>query len=806
MFKNYLKIAIRNLIRNKIYSTINVLGLAIGIACCILIFLFVANELSYDSFHQNADKIYRVYVTEDLPERDPFSYSFTPAQMAGAMEQSFPEVVRAVRFESRTDNIRVGENSFSEQYSLADPDFFELFDFPLLQGNPQMALADLNSVVLTEEIADKFFGRTDVVGRLLSIKLGDKFHDFAVTAVAKNIPENSSVTFDLLIPWENARKFRSERQLNNWFNVFMETYVQMAERLDAVAIEEKLDTVVKNHYPERAHSMVTLHLQPLLDIHLNPYIPAGIQPTSDPVYSYILIGIAVLILGVACINFMTLAVGRSATRAKEVGVRKVLGAVRVQLAKQFWGEALLMSFVALFLGVLLAALFLPIFNELANKELFLSADFLTLFVLAALMLLVGLIAGSYPALVLSRLQPVVIIKCESQAGGRRLFGGSLVVLQFALSVFLIVSTLIMADQLHYLRTKNLGFNKEQVIVIPNNAAQAESKMVVDRFRNALGNRSQVLGVSGASSRFSSGWTTMGFNDENGSFKQFYQLTVDYDYLESLGMELVSGRNFSHDFGTDSSQAIIVNEALTKYFDWEAPIGKRMPGRSFAEHQVIGVVKDFNFQSLQSEIAPLALTLDPSTLFQGINDISTSSSPRQLNFIHVRITPEDIPGTINLLKETWERVISNQPFDFSFLDQDVQRQYQQEERWGKIVAYASAFAVFIACLGLFGLATLAVARRTKEIGIRKVLGASVPKIILMLSNDFGKLVLIATVIAWPLAYLGMQEWLKDFAYRISIGAENFLIATMLAIAIAVLSVSFQSVRAAMANPVEAIKYE
>ncbi|MCG8608082.1 ABC transporter permease, partial [bacterium] len=400
MFKNYLKIAFRNLTKHKIYSFINVIGLAIGIACCILIFLFVENELSYDTFHKHADSIYRVYVTEDLPTRDPFSYSHTPAPMAGAMEQSFPDVIRAVRVETSTDNVRLGDRNFTERYHLVDSDFFEMFSFGLVRGNPATALRDLNSIVLSEQMAEKFFGGTDVLERRLTVKLGNEFHEFTVTGIAANVPQNSSIEFDILIPWENARKFRSERVLSHWFNVYLETYVQMSAPLETGTIESKLAAVVKNHYPERSHSMVTLHLQPMQDIHLNPDIPAGNHPTSDPVYSYILIGIALLILGIACINFMTLAVGRSATRAKEVGVRKVLGAFRSQLAKQFWGEALLMSFVALFLGMALATGFLPIFNELANKELSLSVGYLTISVLVALMLLVGLIAGSYPALVL----------------------------------------------------------------------------------------------------------------------------------------------------------------------------------------------------------------------------------------------------------------------------------------------------------------------------------------------------------------------------------------------------------------------
>ncbi|NIR51660.1 FtsX-like permease family protein [candidate division KSB1 bacterium] len=807
MLRNYLRIALRNLVNQKLYSFINIVGLAIGIACCVLLFLFVRNELNYDTFHENYENLYRIYITEDLPQRDPFSYVEAPAQLAGAFEESFPEVEHAVRLGVRTDVIKKFEDAtFKERYHLADPDFFEVFSFPLLKGNPSRVLQNLNSVVFTERMANKIFGHGDVLGQSVSIKLGDEFHDFLITGIAENVPENSSIKFDIILPFENVRKYVSDRVLDAWFNVFLETYVQLSKDHNPADFESKLATVVQNHYPPRSHDMVTLHLQPITDIHLNPEVPAGFEPTSDPKYSYILMGIALLVLTIACINFMTLAIGRSSSRAREVGVRKVLGAFKAQLIKQFWGEAILMSMIALMIGILLVELFLPFFNEIANKQLSTTYDFTTLFVLAFLMLVVALLAGSYPAFLLARFQPAVVIKGETAIGGVKFFGKSLVVLQFALSIFLIISTLIMTDQLHYLRTKNLGFNKEQVVVIRNYSSPQRSNQVVERFRNALANRNEIKGVSGASSGFATPWTTMGFNAEDGTFKQFYQQTVDYDYLKTLEIELVEGRDFSKQFGTDSSEAIIVNQAFVVYFGWDSASGRSLPGRAFPPHRIIGVVENFNFDALHHEVAPLALVLDPTTLLQGINDISTSLSPRALNYVHVRISPKNISETIDLLKKTWGRIAPQQPFSFSFLDEDVDQQYKQEERWGKMVGYASMFAISIACLGLFGLAALTVVRRTKEIGIRKVLGASVPNIMLMLSKDFGKLVILANLIAWPAAFFIMNQWLQNFAYRVSIAFDNFLLSAVLAVLFALFAVSYQSIKAALTDPVNSLRYE
>jgi putative ABC transport system permease protein len=806
MFKNYIKIALRTLFKQKLYSIINIIGLAVGIASCILIYLFVQNELSYDAFHKNADRLYRVYIIEDLPERDPFSYVEAPWQLAEALEQSFPEVEHAVRLDVRTDIVRYQDKNFTQRYHLVDPDFFEIFTFPLAQGSQLEVLRSLSSVVLTESTAEKIFGQEDPLNKRLSIKLGNEYHDFVVSGIAKDMPGNSSIQFDILIPFDHVRNYVRERSLSNWFDVFFETYVLLERPLDANEMEQKLQEVVRTHYPERSVNMVSLHLQPMTNIHLNPGLPSGIEPPSNPMYSYILVGIAVLVLGVACVNFMTLAIGRSASRTKEVGVRKVLGAVKAQLIKQFLGEALLMSASALFLSILLVGIFLPTFNELTNKALSLSIDLWTILFLALLMFLVGCIAGSYPAFFLSRHQPVHVMKNEPRRRGANFFIHSLVTGQFTLFIGLIICTFIMSDQLHFLLERDLGFNEEHVLVIENHSSQDQNRMVVERLRSSLADRKEILGVTGASAAFARDWTKMGFRTEDGTFKQFFQITVDYDYLRTMEIGLKEGRNFSKEYGTDPSEALIVNEALVEYFNWESALGKSLPGMRFPSHRIISVVEDFNFELLRNEVAPLVMVLDPTTLNRGVNDVSTTYSPGLLNFINVRIQPENIRSTIEMIKGAWQNVAPGHPFLFSFLDQDVQQQYEMVERWGKIVGYASFFTILVACLGLFGLATLTVIRRTKEIGIRKVLGASTSNLVFLLSRDFGKLVIVANIVAWPVAYLAMNSWLQNFAYRVNMGFLSFVFAGVLALTIAIITVSFQSIKTAIADPVESLRYE
>jgi len=805
MLQNYLKIALRNLWREKIYSTIKIAGLAIGLASCILLLLFVRNELSYDTFHPNADRLYRVWITEDPPDRDAFSYSFTSSRIDDALEESLPEVKRSVRVAVRTDLIRVKDASFTERIHLVDGDFFETFNFPLVKGSPASVLQNPNAVVLSRKMANKFFGEENVLGETIAIKLGNKYGDYVVSGIVADPPENSSIKSDILISSDNLKKYVPERALNSLFNIYLETYVELDGPLQPGEIESKLAAIVQKYYPENHRDEVTLHLQPITDIHLNTDIPEGTEPISNPIYSYILTCIAFLILIIACINFTTLAIGRSAPRAREVGVRKVLGAFSRQLIGQFCGEAMLMSLLALALGLLLAKLLLPTFNQLAQTHLTLAYDVTGIVGLTILAIVVSLLAGGYPAFVLARFQPVTVLRGATASGGSSLLGKTLVVLQFSISIFLIISTLVVGDQLRFLLSKDLGFDKEQVLVIENKSAQRESAPLVERFRSALVNDRRVLGVTGASSSFGKPWTSMGFSSEDGSFKQFYQLTADADFLTTMQIRLVQGRNFSREFATDSTEAIIVNQAMADYLNWQDPLSENLPGSASRAH-IIGVTENFNFESLEKDVAPLAIVLQPATLMKGINEVMTSFSLSSLNFVHVRVSPNDMSKMIEDLKKTWQAVAPNQPFAFTFLDQNVRKQYNEQQRWGNIIQAASAFTVLIGCMGLFGLSALTASRKRKEIGIRKVLGASVTSIVFLLSSEYGRLVLLSNLIAWPVAYWVLRNWLQNFAYNVGLGSVHFFLAGVTALFIAWLTVSFQSAKAATVNPVNTLKCE
>lgn len=806
MFKNYLKVAIRNLVRQKLYSIIIVFGLAVGITSCLLIFLYVRHERSFDRFHANAARLYRAVITEDPPEREPFTYVEAPYPLAGALKEGLPGVEDAVRVHVRSIVAMRGDQAFPERCHLVDPGFFRIFSFPLLRGDPAGALRDPKSVVLTESAARRLFGSDDPLGRPLTLRVGERPLDFTVTGIAADPPANSSIRFGLVIPFDNVREYLNPRVFTQWLNVYFETYVLLDRPRPATTLDPILASLVRKSYPQDYAAYVTVHLQPLKDIHLNPNIPAGFEPTGHPLYSLVLTIIGVLIMAVACVNFTTLAVGRSTRRAREVGVRKTMGADRRDIIRQFLGEALLLTFSALGLGLLLTTLILPIFSSLTGTALVLAVSPATIAYLVVLMGVVALAAGSYPALVLARLEPVDVIGRSPRIGGRGRLVSGLVIGQFAVSIGLIVCTLVMSAQFRYLLGRDLGFNKEQVVVIPNRNLSGRRAPAVERVRNALAGRPEIKGVAGASAAFSGGWTLLGFNTADGVFRQFAAITVDHDFLDTMGMSLVEGRWFSRDFGTDPAEALVVNESLVRYFGWTSGVGKSLPGPNFPPHRIVGVVRDFNFESLKNEVRPAVLALDPSTLLRGINDISTSFPIRTPNFLYVRIAPGLVREGIAAMKAAWAQASPGIPDDFTFLDEDIRKQYSEVERWRKVVGLASAFTIVIAALGLVGLTALTVARRRKEIGVRKVLGASPGRILVLFSTDFGKLVLAANLAAWPVAYLAMRRWLQDFAYRTGIPAWSFILAGAAALVIALGTISWQAIKAARTDPVETIRYE
>ena len=779
MLRNYLIVAYRNLMRHKVYSVINVAGLSIGIAFCILTFLYVRHEWTYDTFHEYADRIYRVYnVIGSGPS------GMSPDPLGPALAEAFPDI-RTVRIGRGATSVTHGDRSFRGSFYFVDPDILEVFTFPLLKGDPTTVLDDLNSAVITETAAQKYFGNEDPLGKVLSLKLWGPprvFRDFVVTGIAKAVPKNSSIRFDLLAP------FAAKGEPQNWSHFNISTYVLLTEHGRPGDLEERFPGLIKTWLGEDADRKVGL--QPLLEVHLNRG-GRGPKPVSDPVYSYILIGISLIVLVIACVNFMTLAVGRSFSRDREVAMRRVAGASRTQLTQQFLGESMLLSVIAMVAGVGLAELLLPAFNGLTGKDLALSdqADGAGLAFLFGLAAAVGMAAGGYPAFVLSGFQPVAVLDGRHRLGGTNLFGRALVVFQLAMSVFMVVSALLMVRQLEYLKKKPLGFKSEHVLRIPIWDLWQRDSGHVDVFRNELMRHYTVLGITTTTHALSNRTRYLGNLEYQGEKLDVELVDVGYDFLKTMGLSLLEGADF-FPRSSDSRASIIVNEALVRRLGWEKPVVGRMLRVEERDVTVIGVVQDFHVRSLHHRIGPAVLRLDKMGW----------------GMLFVRIRPENIPGTLAFLEEKWREVAPGLEYQLFFLDDEVKGQYRAEERWNRVLWFSALFAVFIACLGAFGLTALAVSRRTREIGIRKVLGAHGTEIVSLLSGDFVKLVVIASLIAWPVAYYASDRWLQDFVYRIEPGIGTFVLGGILMLVVVLLTVGVQAIRAAWANPADALRTE
>ncbi|MGH7493751.1 MAG: ABC transporter permease [bacterium] len=807
MLNHYLKIAFRNVLKQKAYSVINIFGLAVGVACCVLVILFVRHEGSYDLFHENGQRIFRVNLEKKTPAGNLELSAGQPIPLAPTLSASFPEIQYATRLQNSSGVLRSSEDKATrETVFFADQDFFRMFSFPFVHGDAASALASKSVVVLSEAAAQRYFGEASPLGRTLSVSFGDRFEDFIVSGVVKKMPSNSSMQFDFMLLYENSPNYANLATV--WTSWGAVTFIQLANGASPEAVQNKFDGFIKSYYGEliqtwqilgwmaKTEGALKLKLQPLAAIHLEPNVQNSLLPTSNPVYSYILAGIGAIVLLIACINFTTLAIGRAASRAQEIGVRKTLGAFRGQLMKQFWGEALLFSLLALFLGLALAEAILPVFNSLADRALAISYfqgwEMPAIFL--GLVLFVGLAAGSYPALFLSRFQPVETLKNRIHLGNKNRLSQSLVFVQFALSVLLIICTLVMSEQLHLLKNANPGFNAEQIVVIPTNTKQSEGEKLLALYRQRLAGQARVLSLTGNSDGFNkeTGWKA--FGTASGASWQVNLMRIDTEFISTFGMQIVQGRDFSMERTADANSAVIVNEALVKEFGWQEAVGRRFEDfvlRGVREPTIIGVVKDFNYASLHETVKPMVLHLDPT---------------EEIKYLFVKIAPGDFAATLDALRNAWQEIAPGKPFDYYFLDEDFDQQYRAEERWAQIVLYSTSFAIIIACIGLLGLSALAVTRRTKEIGIRKVLGASVIALVQLLTSEFVLLVALANLLAWPIAYLAMNRWLQDFAYRIEIGWQIFVLAGAAALLLALLTVSLQAIKAAVGNPVEALRYE
>ena len=804
MFKNYLKSALRNIRKNKLFSFINILGLSLGIATFFMIMLYVQDELSYDRFNKNADNIVRVVFQANL-NGGKINESVSMPPVAQTMKKDFPEVKDATRIlDFGTPKITYKNTVFKDdRFALVDPNFFSIFTLPMIKGDAKTALAQPGGIVLTQETAEKYFGKEDPVGKIIQVKT-DSNRVYKVTGIIKNIPANSHFHFDAfgsMTSWADAKS-------DTWLAGGYHTYLLLNTGTDLKKMEARFPAMVAKYMGPQIQQQMGLSLnefitkgnslgftlQPLKDIHLNSYTTTEFEPGGNANYVYIFGGVAIFMLIVACINFINLSTAGASKRAKEVGIRKVAGSGKFQLISQFLSESILITFFALFIAFALVQLALPAFNNISGKHL--TFDLKPGLAFIGLGLFVGIVAGMYPAFYLSSFKPISVLKGKL-VSNHKSFGlrSSLVVFQFFISVVLIIGTLVVYRQMKYIQNKDLGYNKDQLIIIPNsyslgkNEKVYEQQMLQDpRIVNATASYYKPAGPS----YYNNALAYPQGNDHlivNG-----VEYHVDENYIPTLSMKMVSGRNFSRDFATDST-AIILNETAAHALGWNDmnAVGKTVMrqnsdrGANIPFH-VVGVVKNFNFKSLHEAISPLYMTLQPE------------------GGLIFKIKTTDVAGLLSTMKKQWDSYNTGEPFSYNFMDDLFNKVYSSEQKTADILNIFSVLIILVACLGLFGLVTYTAEQRTKEIGIRKVLGASVGQVTRMLSKEFLKLVLIASVIAFPVAWWAMNKWLQSFAYRTNISWWIFVVAGIVVLAIALITVSFQAIKAALANPVKSLRSE
>lgn len=815
MLRNYWRVAIRSFRKNISYVLINVLGLGLGICCCILIALFVRDEWTFDRFHTRADRIFRVFGKENWGENQQFFYTVTPFPMGPALVENIPEIESQARVVQTETQVQKEEEHFSETLTVADRSLFDIFSFERLAGDG-IEMLKAGKVVLSDQAAKKYFGDSNPLHKSLRLQVGETFEVFEVSAVV-HVPSNSSIRFFLLVGDEILPRLYSHQVLTSaWFSIHPETYVLLREGTNPETVTAKFPTLFKTLLGEEnfTESNHQAGLQPLLSIHLDNSFPPGLAAVSNPKYANILSVIAGLILLVACINFVTMAVGRASSRAREVGIRKVAGAAHSHLVIQFVGESILISLLAVLLGVMLTFFFLPLFNDLSGKQLSFPFDLFSLSVLMILLLVVGVLAGGYPAFVLAGLRPQIILKGNSAGiSSRQRLRTVLVGFQLVLSIFLISSTLIMRNQLNYLRNKDLGFSKEALMVlqvnVPGGTRLPERIVsgfdIAERLKTGLVRLPGVESSCASSHDFANGnWMQVGYTDDRGTYRTFNLNIVDDDFIPTLKIPMAEGRNFDPGNQADARRGVIVNEAFVREYGWSTPLGKTIPGRNFPPHEIIGVVKDFHFRSLYSSVEPLAMVLDPLLILRGIENIDVDNSP--VPKLLIRLNPQHIAGTIEQIKTLWDEITGSQQFSFSFTDQALEAQYRADQNLGKIVSIAMILALTIGGMGLYALASLVMKARTKEISIRKVLGATEKNLLLVLSRDYLKLFAIALFLSVPITLVVMNNWIQSFEYRVKIGPSVFLLASVVSLITVAAAIGYQAVRTSLAQPAETLKNE
>ena len=815
MLKNYLTVALRALRRNTTYTVVNVTGLALGMTCCALIMMLVHHHWSFDRFHENSDRIYRTYFKWQDPDGNVNIQAMMTPEFPETFRDAFPQVERATPYVTGNQNIEVGEDVTRLRVAEVHNDFFQMFSFPIIAGDGQEALMSPDNMVISRSSAVALFGVPEdnpagAVGRTVSITRAENTYDFTVVAVSEDVPSTSSIVFDVAINFDNYQRLRLGG--NNWGGR-VSTYVLLVPGATGATVVEAATEFLEQTFGSYIEALrgseqlaegddsYSFNLQPISELHstLEVWIPYE-AAQHNPMYSLILGGIGLMILLIACINFMTLSVGQSSGRAREVGVRKVLGAHRFQLMKQYFGESTILAVVALGLGSILTAALVPWFSSLSGSELSITqaSPLLVGIVIVGLVVIVGFVAGGYPAVVLSRFQPARVLKGQAVVSRKNLLTSSLVVLQYTISISLIVATVVMTRQLNFLFDKDLGYDRDFVVsVFANGVSRADADGVLEQFRNELLPYPEVTHVAKAGSPFTRGSDRNTWQDASGATRSAYNFGVDYDYKDLMGMEMAEGRWFSRDFPSDLTNGIVVNQALVDEFGIENPVGHTLTNwLSFIYEEspvIIGVVENFHYRTLHEEVQPAVMNMHPEYY-------------NYMSAILVRVAPGNVQQAMDRIEETWHMTRPGQPYNYAFLDDDIAAQYDAEQKWQTILTSSSLLAILIACMGLFGLALLSVTRRTKELGIRKVLGASVAGLAGLVSREFAGLVVIASLLAAPLAWWGMNQWLDTFAFRIDMGPGIFILASLAALVIALGTVSVHSFRAASVNPADTLRSE
>ncbi len=805
MLKNYIKIAFRNIVRHKGYTFINIFGLATGIICCLLILVYVKDELSYDKYHEKADQIYRI-VNAGVIRGNKIEVPLVSGPWGPAMAEELPEVLKAVRIKPPDSRwvIEYGEKRFPEKgLYFTDPTFFEVFDVEMVVGDPTHVLEAPYSMVITEEMAEKYFGSEDPIGKVI---VGDNWMNFNITGIMRKHPPSTHMNYDFLVSFETLHRAIDPITKQpyygdlstNWQNFRIYTYLLLDAHADPAAVEAKMRTLIEERLGRilrTAGVELSPYLQKLTDIHLKSDLEGELGPTGDESYIYIFSAVAIFILLIASINFMNLSTARSENRAKEVGLRKVVGADRAQLIRQFLGESIIFTALASVIAGIAVLLLLTPFNTIAEKNISASSliNVQTISLLIGLAIIVGFASGSYPAFLLSAFKPAEVLsgkKHKGTSGG--LLRKVLVVIQFSISVFLIIGLIVIYSQMGYIKNRPLGYDKENILAIP--LSDPAPRSTYQSYKTTLLSNTHVKSVSAAST-LPGGLFGIALlrpvgrpPNENLTVQM---MAVDYDFIETLGLELHDGRDFSREFTTDLNRALLLNEEAVKQFGFDSGLDKRLSPGGQMVLPVIGVLKDYYFKSLHQKIEPFALSLAPWQAF---------------NWVFIKTSEESMPEAMQFAEREWRRINPGHPFEYTFVDRENDMMYQSEMKLSRLSSIFSIIAVYIACLGLFGLASFTVVQRTKEIGMRKILGASIGGIVLILTKEYVKWVVLANVLAWPLAYYFMRRWLEGFAYHTSLNIMAFFASGLLALLIALLTVSFQTIKAATANPVDSLRYE